>query len=93
MNLPFSILIQIFCDKAGVPEISRVDKRVLMITTAQTKTYLALPMRPGGPATVPWKKLRASSVFTKPTDVHRGDVVISIDLEIGKQREASNLST
>lgn len=92
-NLPFHCLIQRLFYEASVSEISRVNKKVRVIATTQTKNmkdlvHLFLPKRSSDPVAVRRAQTKVPSISTKPSDLHRGDVGIIVDFEIEKLREA-----
>lgn len=44
--------------------------------------YSGLPRRSRQPVTVPRAQIEGLLVFTDPGDVHRGDVGVSVDIDI-----------
>ncbi|KAF3643823.1 hypothetical protein FXO38_20466 [Capsicum annuum] len=97
INLPFPFLIQSLYDESNLPEILEVDKRVLATVTTQMKSiknlaYTGLSRRSSKPSTVPQAQTNDLSVSIEPSNVHRGDEGVGIDIKIGKQRESSDIS-
>ncbi|KAF3634236.1 hypothetical protein FXO38_25235 [Capsicum annuum] len=96
-NILFLCKIQRLCDRVGVPEIPGVEKSVATTTTVQTRTIkdLARPSssrRSRQQSAVPRAQTEGPVVSINPDEAHRGDVGISIDMEISEQREAPDSS-
>lgn len=96
-NFLFPYLIQRLCDEASIPKISRVDERLLMTATMQTKSMkdlacLGIPRRSNEPAAAPQAQTEGLSVSTELGDAHGGNVGICVDIEIRDQREAPYIS-
>lgn len=93
INQLFPCMIQRLYDEASVPEILGVDKRVLATDTVQMKsmkdpTHPSLPTKFRDPITIPRAQTMGLSVSINPSNAHKGDVGISVNIEIKEQREA-----
>ncbi|KAF3663923.1 hypothetical protein FXO38_08775 [Capsicum annuum] len=96
-NLPFPYMIQSLWDEVGVPEIPGVDERGTCNGDCTDKTMKSLAppdlsKRSTKPAAVPSDHTKGLIDSIKLVDTHGGDVGVSVDIEIGVQREAPNSS-
>ncbi|KAF3612819.1 hypothetical protein FXO38_36602, partial [Capsicum annuum] len=98
MNLGFPYLIQRSCDEVGVPDILGEDEIEHATATVRMNSIKdlacpGLPRRSSEPGVVPRANTKGLSVSTEPGDIHSDDVGANVDIEIGEQRKAPNLST
>lgn len=97
-NLSFPYMILKLQDKVVVPDLPKINERVIMTTTTYFWTIKGLALLCTSRKlrqwiAVPQSQSETTTVLIKPDEGHKDDIGIIVEIDIKEKRDAQDLST